>query len=113
MSTAVATADRDRAGLAPRHAAWAGIALGVIAWFVALPPILARTPVPSVVLGLAGAAAGGHALSGADRRDAALRHSAPVRRARRPDLRAQRRDQHRHRGHDAHGRVLRDLRRRS
>jgi simple sugar transport system permease protein len=40
----------------------------VLAWFVALPPILARTPVPSVVLGLAGAAAGGYAASRGDRR---------------------------------------------
>jgi ABC-type uncharacterized transport system permease subunit len=68
VSTAVATAERDRAGLAPRHVALAGIALGVLAWFVALPPILARTPVPSVVLGLAGAAAGGYAVSRGDRR---------------------------------------------
>jgi general nucleoside transport system permease protein len=68
MSTAVATAEREGTGLAPRHAAWAGIALGVLAWFVALPPILARTPVPSVVLGLAGAAAGGYAISRGDRR---------------------------------------------
>jgi ABC-type uncharacterized transport system permease subunit len=68
MTSAVAAAEQERAGLAPRHAAFAGIALGVLAWFVALPPILARTPVPSVVLGLAGAAAGGYAVSRGDRR---------------------------------------------
>src|SRR4051794_41590269 len=68
MSTAVATAERERTGLTPRHAAFAGIAFGVLAWFVALPPILARSPVPSVVLGLAGAAVGGYAVSRGDRR---------------------------------------------
>src|SRR3954462_5391168 len=68
MSTAVATAERERTGLTPRHAAWAGIALGVLAWFVALPPILARTPVPSIVLGVAGGGAGGSAICRRPRR---------------------------------------------
>ena len=49
---------------------------------------------------------------GARRRDAALRHAAHLRRARRHRLRAQRRRERRPGGHDAHGRVLRDLRRR-
>jgi hypothetical protein len=40
--------------LAPRYAGWTGVALGAIAWFIALPPLLVRTPVPSLLL--AGAA---------------------------------------------------------
>jgi general nucleoside transport system permease protein len=68
MSTAVATAERERAGLSPRHVAAAGIALGVLAWFVALPPVLARTPVPSVLIGLLGAAAGGWAVARGEKR---------------------------------------------
>ena len=29
---------------------WGGVALGVLAWWIALPPLLVRTPVPSLVL---------------------------------------------------------------
>ena len=43
------------------------------------------------------------------RGDAPLRHPAAVRRAGRDHLRAQRRDEHRARGHDADGRLLRHL----
>jgi ABC-type uncharacterized transport system permease subunit len=32
---------------------WGGVALGVLAWWVALPPLLIRSPVPSIVLALA------------------------------------------------------------
>ncbi len=46
------------------------------------------------------------------RGDAPLRHAPAVRGARRDHLRAQRRDQHRPRGHDADGRLLRHLGRR-
>jgi ABC-type uncharacterized transport system permease subunit len=41
-----------------REIGWAGIALGVVAAFIALPPILLRTPVPSLVLALAAVVAG-------------------------------------------------------
>jgi simple sugar transport system permease protein len=57
MSTAVATADREQT-LSARHVAWAGIALGLLAWFIALPPILLRTAVPSLVLAAAAVGAG-------------------------------------------------------
>jgi simple sugar transport system permease protein len=57
VTTAVATADREGT-LAPRHVAWAAIALGVVAWFIALPPALVRSPVPSVVLGAVAIGAG-------------------------------------------------------
>ncbi len=31
---------------------WGGVALGIVAWWVALPPLLVRSPAPSVVLAL-------------------------------------------------------------
>ena len=57
MSTAVATAEREST-LSPRGVAWAAIALGILAWFITLPPALVRSPVPSVVLGVVAIAAG-------------------------------------------------------
>ncbi len=36
-----------------RRLGWLGIALGVVAWYVTLPPILIRTALPSLVLALA------------------------------------------------------------
>jgi general nucleoside transport system permease protein len=57
MSTAVATADREST-LSPRHVAWGAIAVGVVAWFIALPPALVRSPVPSVLLGVVAIGAG-------------------------------------------------------
>jgi general nucleoside transport system permease protein len=57
MSTAVATADREST-LSPRHVAWGAIAVGIVAWFIALPPALVRTPVPSVLLGVVAIGAG-------------------------------------------------------
>jgi simple sugar transport system permease protein len=40
----------------------------VIAWFIALPPVLVRTPVPSLVLALAAVGAGAFALTRGERR---------------------------------------------
>jgi general nucleoside transport system permease protein len=57
-----------RAGPAPRPVAWAGVALGAIAWYIALPPLLVRTPLPSLLLALAAVAAGVFALRGDERR---------------------------------------------
>jgi ABC-type uncharacterized transport system permease subunit len=57
MSTAVATAEREST-LSPRHVAWGAIVVGVIAWFIALPPALVRSPIPSVVLGVIAIGAG-------------------------------------------------------
>jgi len=51
LSAAVATAERERTVTA-RHVGWGAIALGVVAWYLALPPILVRSFVPSVVLGV-------------------------------------------------------------
>jgi ABC-type uncharacterized transport system permease subunit len=67
MSTAVATAEADRT-LSARHVAWAGIALGVLAWFVALPPILLRAAVPSLLLAVAAVGAGAWAVSRDEKR---------------------------------------------
>ena len=44
--------------LTPGRVGWAGVVLAILAFFVALPPILVRSPIPSVILGLAGIAAG-------------------------------------------------------
>jgi ABC-type uncharacterized transport system permease subunit len=67
VSTAVATASPVRA-VQPRHAGWAGIALGIVAWFIALPPALVRTPVPSIVIGVLAMAAGAWAIGGGERK---------------------------------------------
>jgi simple sugar transport system permease protein len=67
VSTAVAAAAPPRA-LAPRTVGWAGVALGVVAWFIALPPALVRTPVPSILIGLLAVAAGAWAIQGGERR---------------------------------------------
>ena len=50
-----------RTGISGRTAAWTGIFLGVIAAYVALPPIMIRTPVVSLLLAAAGVAAGVYA----------------------------------------------------
>jgi ABC-type uncharacterized transport system permease subunit len=47
-----AIAERMPQTIAMRHVAWVGIGVGALAAFVALPPIEARSPYPSVVLGL-------------------------------------------------------------
>jgi simple sugar transport system permease protein len=58
----------SRVGISARTAAWAGIVLGVIAAYVALPPILLRTPVPSLLLAAAGVAAGVYAAREGEKR---------------------------------------------
>ena len=57
-----------RTGISGRTAAWVGIALGVIAAYLALPPIMIRTPVVSLVLAAAGVAAGVFATREGERR---------------------------------------------
>jgi general nucleoside transport system permease protein len=44
------------------------VALGAIAWYIALPPLLVRSAVPSLLLALAGLAAGAIAVRGGERR---------------------------------------------
>jgi general nucleoside transport system permease protein len=48
----------SRASVGARQIGWAGVVLGAIAWYIALPPLLVRTPVPSLLLALAAVAAG-------------------------------------------------------
>jgi ABC-type uncharacterized transport system permease subunit len=57
-----------RAGPAPKPVGWAGVALGAIAWYVALPPLTVRTPAPSLLLALAAVAAGALAVRGGEKR---------------------------------------------
>ena len=52
----------------PRRAGQAGLVLAVVTWFITLPPALVRSPVPSILLGLAAVAAGVIALTGGERR---------------------------------------------
>ena len=67
MSTAMATGVPVRV-INARYAGWGGIALGFVAWFIALPPALVRTPVPSILIGLLALVAGGWAIRGEERR---------------------------------------------
>jgi general nucleoside transport system permease protein len=67
MGAAVATAEGTRA-VPARPVAWAGIALGVLAWFIALPPILLRSPVPSIALGVIAMTLGAVAVSQGEKR---------------------------------------------
>jgi simple sugar transport system permease protein len=52
----------------PKRAGWAGVALGVVAAYIALPPILLRTVLPSVVIGVGAVALGIVALRGGEKR---------------------------------------------
>jgi general nucleoside transport system permease protein len=57
-----------RTGISARTAARAGIALGVVAAYVALPPIMLRTPVVSLLLAATGVAAGVYATREGEKR---------------------------------------------
>jgi general nucleoside transport system permease protein len=57
-----------RAGLSAKQFGWAGVALGAIAWLITLPPVLVRTPIPSILLAATAAAAGVLAVQGGERR---------------------------------------------
>jgi simple sugar transport system permease protein len=51
-----------------RTAAWAGIVLGVVAWYIALPPLLVRSPVASLAIAAVAVAAGVYATHQEERR---------------------------------------------
>ena len=51
-----------------RQLGWAGIALGILAFFIAVPPIMVRSPAPIVVARAAGVGAGAFAVRGASKR---------------------------------------------
>jgi ABC-type uncharacterized transport system permease subunit len=55
-------------GIPARTSAWVGIALGALAWYVALPPLLIRSPVPSLLIAAAAVAAGAYAIREDERR---------------------------------------------
>jgi general nucleoside transport system permease protein len=66
MSTSTVAA--SRIGLSARTAAWSGIALGVLAAYMTLPPLLIRSPVVSLLLAAAGIALGVYATREGERR---------------------------------------------
>ncbi len=51
-----------------KHTAIAGMVLAAVTWVITLPPFEVRTPVPSVILGLAAMTAGAIAYTGGERR---------------------------------------------
>jgi ABC-type uncharacterized transport system permease subunit len=54
--------------MSPRWAGWAGVALGVVAAYLTLPPLLVRSPIPSIVVAGAAVGLGLAARSGGQRR---------------------------------------------
>ena len=54
MTAATATRRRlDLSGVAREQlTGWGGVALGILAWWIALPPLLVRSPAPSIVVAL-------------------------------------------------------------
>jgi simple sugar transport system permease protein len=54
--------------MTPKRAGWAGIALGILAFFIAIPPIMVRSPVPILIVALAGVGAGVWAIRGGEKR---------------------------------------------
>ena len=57
-----------RAGVGAKQFGWAGVVLGAIAWYITLPPVLVRTPVPSLLLAGVAVAAGVVAIRGEEKR---------------------------------------------
>jgi simple sugar transport system permease protein len=66
MSALAEAPVRSRVGA--REVSWIALALGVLAAFIALPPIMLRTPVPSLVLALAAVAGGVYAVREGEKR---------------------------------------------
>ncbi len=54
--------------MTPKRAGWAGIALGILAFFIAIPPIMVRSPIPIAIVALAAVAAGVWAVRGGEKR---------------------------------------------
>jgi len=54
--------------MSSRNVGWAGIGLGLLAFFVAVPPIAVRTPIVPIVIGLLALGAGVWAVAGGVRR---------------------------------------------
>ena len=58
----------SRVGISARAAGWAGIVLGVLAAYIALPPLLVRTAVVPLLVAALAVAAGLYAVRGGERR---------------------------------------------
>jgi ABC-type uncharacterized transport system permease subunit len=58
----------SRMAVTGKHMGWLGIGLGALAWFIALPPLLVRTPVPSLLIGAMAVGAGVVALRDEEKR---------------------------------------------
>ena len=58
----------SRAAVTGKHLGWLGIGLGALAWFIALPPLLVRTPVPSLLVAAMAVGAGVVALRDEEKR---------------------------------------------
>jgi general nucleoside transport system permease protein len=63
-----ATMAVSRAGLSAKQFGWAGVALAVIAWYITLPPLMVRTPIPSILLAGVAAAFGAVAVQGGEKK---------------------------------------------
>jgi general nucleoside transport system permease protein len=63
-----ATMAASRAGVSATPVGWVGVALAVIAWWITLPPVLLRSPIPSLLLAAAAAGAGVVAAQGGQRK---------------------------------------------
>jgi general nucleoside transport system permease protein len=63
-----ATIAARRAGVSAVPIGWIGVALAVLAWWITLPPVMLRTPVPSLLLAAAAAGAGVISAQGGERK---------------------------------------------
>jgi ABC-type uncharacterized transport system permease subunit len=63
-----ATMAATRAGVSATPVGWVGVGLAVLAWFITLPPLLVRTPVPSILLAAVAVGAGVIAAQGGERK---------------------------------------------
>jgi general nucleoside transport system permease protein len=63
-----ATMAASRAGVSAKPVGWIGVGLAVLAWFITLPPILLRSPIPSILLAAVAVGAGVVAAQGGERK---------------------------------------------
>ena len=69
MTAATATRRLDLSAVErTTWAGWGGVALGILAWWIALPPLLIRSPVPSIIVALAAIGLGAWTVREGERR---------------------------------------------